>query len=183
LGNYVGNDLHAWKCISYDAYLIGNDVSVAPKPVPRRRTSPGVPKRSAPCPPGSSSPSHRESPRRPRTPDFESPKLPTRRINKQRPLTMARSINVDVGDHMIRSNTMAVPRPRKRGQAVSMVMDCTQIDLEIEELQSKLAVSVSSVILLYVCVMCSVCNVNLLSNLWMLSKKVFIQQGQRPNWG
>jgi len=57
---------------------------------------------------------------------------------------MARVINVGVGDHMIRSDTMAVPRPRKRSQTVSMVMDCTQIDLEIEELQSKLVVSVCS---------------------------------------
>ena len=58
---------------------------------------------------------------------------------------MARSIDVGVGDRKTRSNTMAVPRPRKRGQAVSMVMDCTQIDLEIEELLSKLAVSVCNV--------------------------------------
>ena len=109
-----------------------------------------MPKRSAPCPPGTGSPSSRQSPRRPRTPDFESPKLPSR--HNRRPLTMATSINVGAGSPMTRSSTMAaVPKPRKRGQAVSMVMDCTQIDLEIEEVQSKLAVSVRACVRVCVC--------------------------------
>lgn len=81
--------------------------------MPRKGISPGVPKRSAPCPPGLKSPKQSHERSRPKTPDFES-SHPVKR-NKHRTVTMARS--VFIGDHHSNLSTVEqpiVPKPRKR---------------------------------------------------------------------
>lgn len=88
-----------------------------PKPMPRTGVSPGVPKRSAPCPPGLRSPKQPYERLRPKTPDFEAP---TKRI-RHRPVTIARSICN--GDHHGNMSTVdpVRPIPRKRMHSVAMV--------------------------------------------------------------
>ena len=98
--------------------MISCDAShLVPKPIPRTRASPGVPKRSAPCPPGLRSPKQPYERSRPKTPDFEAP---TKR-NKHRPVTMARSVYN--GDHHGNISTVdpVRPVPRKRVHSVAMV--------------------------------------------------------------
>ena len=82
--------------------------------MPRTRVSPGVPKRSAPCPPGQRSPHERS---RPKTPDFEA----SFKRNKHRPVTMARSIySKDHHGNMSMVDPVR-PKPRKRVHSVAMV--------------------------------------------------------------
>jgi len=87
--------------------------------MPRRRVSPGVPKRSAPCPPGLRSPKQPYEKSRPRTPDFDLSQ-PMRR-NKHRPVTVARSIYIGGNHGNLSAAELVVPKPRKRIQSVAMV--------------------------------------------------------------
>lgn len=98
--------------LSKEHHMMSCDyLTLAPKPMPRVRASLGVPKRSAPCPPGSRSPKQPHERSRPKTPDFEV-SYPTRRT-KHRPVTMARSVyNID---------EPVIPIPRKRIHSVKTV--------------------------------------------------------------
>ena len=89
---------------------------IVPKPMPRRRVSPGVPKRSAPCPPGWQSPKQPHERVRPKTPDFEA-SHPVMR-NKHRTLTVARSV-YGIDHHG--DTSMVKPVPRKRIHSVATV--------------------------------------------------------------
>lgn len=81
--------------------------------------SPGVPRRSAPCPPGLRPPKQLHERSRPRTPDFEA-SFPVKR-NRHRAVTMARSV-YDI-DHHGNTSTVepVVPKPRKRIYSVATV--------------------------------------------------------------
>ena len=92
---------------------------LAPKPMPRTtRVSPGVPKRSAPCPPGLRSPKQPYERSRPKTPDFE---VPTKRSSKHRSVAMVKSVYG--GDHhgSMSTTDTVIPKPRKRICSVAMV--------------------------------------------------------------
>ena len=85
--------------------------------MPRMRVSPGVPKRSAPCPPDQRSPKQPYERSRPKTPDFEAP---TKR-NRHRTVTMTTSIYN--GDHHGNMTTVdpVRPIPHKCMHSVAMV--------------------------------------------------------------
>ena len=82
--------------------------------MPRTRVSPGVPKRSAPCPPGQRSPKQPYERSRPKSPDFEAP---TKR-NRHRTVTMTTLIYN--GDHHGNIDPVR-PIPRKCMHSVTMV--------------------------------------------------------------
>ena len=81
------------------------------------RVSPGVPKRSAPCPPGLRSPKQPYEKSRPKTPDFEA----STKRSKHRSVAVARLVYS--GDHHgnISTTDTVVPKPRKRICSVAMV--------------------------------------------------------------
>ena len=90
---------------------------LVPKPMPRTRVSPGVPKRSAPYPPGLRSPKQPYKRSRPKTPDFEA----LTKCTRHHLVTMARSIYN--GEHHGNMSTVdpVRPIPRKCMHSVSMV--------------------------------------------------------------
>ena len=91
---------------------------LAPKPMPRTtRVSPGVPKRSAPCPPGLRSSKQPYERSRPKTPDFEAPM----KRSKHRSVAVVKSVyGGDYHGSMSTTDTV-IPKPRKRIYSVATV--------------------------------------------------------------